>query len=329
MASPLDQAVPTAVRRFFTISQEERLRIAACKQGSDEWLDSRRFRLSGTRVPAILGLLDHLYPNAFVTTMIALLYGKQPHVKSFAMRRGNRMEPKVHARMLEYLLAQPGVVAVETREYGFWVGEEDPLFGGSIDAMLIITYDDGRREVRVAEYKAPMRAMYTERVPLEYRMQMHNNVYCMKEELARVAAAVGGTVNTTSLFGALWRDDVLQVDEVPYDQEWWVTTYVQRAVHVYCERIWPLVQRVLAGELHYPYLDVPPPAITVASEEFTAEALETFFLLDDDASAARVEAEEAGSKSDDEEEEEEDRDEEAEGATVLTPFDPDVFTFYL
>lgn len=102
----------------------------AIEQGTDEWRSIRLGRLTGTRVPAILGMSPYMSRDDVMREMVREYFGADPEFTgNVATRHGQATEPRAIARYEQ-----------ETRrivtKVGFMVHEEHSWIGVSPDGLI-------------------------------------------------------------------------------------------------------------------------------------------------------------------------------------------------
>ena len=124
------------------------------QQGSERWLEARRYRITGSRLAAILG--HHPYQSANQQLKEYL----SPNAKQFstfartAMDWGTNEEPKARDAYIKWLSCKLGGAKVEVRVPGLSVCPEAPWIAASFDGLVYVR----GHLVALLEIKAPFAA---------------------------------------------------------------------------------------------------------------------------------------------------------------------------
>lgn len=106
------------------------------KQGSQEWLDLRKNRVTASHAAACLGLSRWTSPQKAYRQII----GEEESASNWYMRNGREKEPAA-VSAYEY---ENGLMCAES---GFWVREDTPWLGASPDRLV---HEDGLLEVKTS-----------------------------------------------------------------------------------------------------------------------------------------------------------------------------------
>lgn len=236
-----------AIIRHFTVSEEDRARIAKLDQRSAEWLEARRFRLSGSIFAAALG---HNPYQGQEDVAISLLW---PTFKgNEATQWGNEHEDEACA-MYECYMRQR-YPDFQVHHAGFLIHDQLPFIGVSPDGLCEY-WDEaqGKRVKCLLEIKCPYRwkkdRFYDPIVPLYYYDQLQGLM---------------GFLNLPFSHFVVWTPMGLQINVVKFDKHYFQSVLRPGLIDFYVDLFYPalclfLENKLPIGELKCPMeIDIVP-----------------------------------------------------------------------
>ena len=128
-------AIVNFYKRILNISESEIVKISCMDQRSDEWLTSRKLRLTASNFGAAIGCSPYLTPDGLLRQIIYQTFKGNVATAYGSMSEANACR--------EYLgLVNGGTpgdsAAIEHREHGLGLSKDYPFLGASPDGLLTI-----------------------------------------------------------------------------------------------------------------------------------------------------------------------------------------------
>ena len=213
--------------KWIVRNSTEQEEIATYEQGSHQWKYSRRYRITGSKFAAAVGHSDYETPDQVVDEMLVSTFQGNA-----ATRRGNKLEPKACAYLLERerrtVNLELELAKQEGRSFIRYAHREFPIpahFSGEAltirhrglvicpDAPWIAASSDGEiylfgQRIGVAEYKCPKSNRFYPLTPAYYFDQIQGNMH-----IAKVGFCLLGVYTTQP-------DKPMLVEHIEYDKEY-------------------------------------------------------------------------------------------------------------
>ena len=208
---PLSERVsPEDVLKSLSVSPDDSKRIASIPQGTQEWLDARKNRLTASNFGAAVGLNRYKSARGLCKDMLWSTFKGNA-----ATRWGSEHEDVARDAYLAHVRAEIDAgtspyTSIRVEETGLYVNPDRPWMGSSPDGIVHVTTKDGGSHKFLLEIKCPFRKQfYNPPVPVYYNCQIQG---------------VMANMDLPHCDFVVWHPGGLQITRVSFDQEFWDTT---------------------------------------------------------------------------------------------------------
>lgn len=147
------------------------LNIVDVAQGSEEWLESRKGKVTGSRVGALLGLSPYQSPDELLEEMLNELHGEKPHKPTPAMKWGSLHEKDGVAHYKRQRYRERQCPHRELKHVGQVIHPTYDWIRYSPDGLVVEGVRDGKGVMAIEETEVvgliEVKAPYSQNIPAE------------------------------------------------------------------------------------------------------------------------------------------------------------------
>jgi hypothetical protein len=214
---------PTTVDMWMerlVVTAEEVAVIANYTQGTEDWLNSRKGRITGSNFGAAIGVNKYMSRRGLIKQMLWTTFRG-----NMATRWGSEHEDIARDAFLEEERGQfehssadtvpeeekdTTIISIEVEETGLVINPERSWMGNSPDGIITRTYASGRIDRGLLEIKCPFKkTFYDPPVPVYSTAQIQGTM---------------GNLGLPWCDFVVWTPTGMQITRVPFDTEFWDTT---------------------------------------------------------------------------------------------------------
>ena len=232
------------------VSDEDVIAISNFAQGSTEWLNSRKGRITGSNFGAAMGVNAYMSRRGLVKEMlwggfrgnVATRWGQEhedvarnEYLENVREALTGR-EPEALTGREPEALTEDSIVSIDVVETGLVINPERPWMGNSPDGIIHVTYKSGRVEKGLLEIKCPFKKTFysPDPVPVYYYAQIQGTM---------------GNLNLPWCDFVVWTPTGMQITRVLFDKPYWDTQLLPLVSSFYFDLYMPLAIKKQNGLL--------------------------------------------------------------------------------
>lgn len=223
------------------LSGEEAAKIAHIPQGTHEWLNARKYRITASNFGAAIGMNKYNTPRGLLKDLLWNTFRGNA-----ATKWGSDHEDVARDAYVKYM--QDAISAgtsvytsLRVEETGLHVNSSRPWLGSSPDGVVHVTTRDGGSHRFLLEIKCPYsRRFYNPPVPPHYKCQIQGMM---------------ANMNLPYCDFVVWIPGSMQITRVQFDAPFWETTLLPGLHKFYHEMYLPRVVAKMNGELEEGEID--------------------------------------------------------------------------
>ena len=226
--------IPDNVMQHIQLSGEQQTNIENIPQGTPEWIQARKYRITASNFAAAAGWNKYKSRNELLKDLLWNTFkGNQ------ATEWGSRHEPTARQMYVDHMnsLIEKGeseYTAVKVRQTGLFIHENMPWLGASPDGLVLGTTASGKQEKFLLEIKCPFsKKFYSPAVPEYYMCQIQGIMALM---------------NLPFCDFMVWLPGEFKISRVQFDPNFWALMF-PRLQDFYFEMYLPALQHQKQGEL--------------------------------------------------------------------------------
>jgi putative phage-type endonuclease len=234
-ACPRVRTSEAAVLAELELTQEKADAISQIAQGSQEWLNARKSRITASNFGAAIGLNKYKSARGLLKDLLwntfkgnaATRWGSE-HEDVARDAYVAQMQAEIDAGVSEY-------TSIRVEETGLHVNPARPWLGSSPDGVVHVTRGDGSSHKFLLEIKCPFRKQfYDPPVPTYYNCQIQG---------------VMANMGLPYCDFVVWTPSGMQITRVDFDAKFWDTTLFPGLHKFYHKMYLPLLVAKHNGEL--------------------------------------------------------------------------------
>lgn len=230
------------VLRSLQITPEQSYAIANIPQGSQEWLDVRKNRITASNFGAAIGMNKYKSPRGLLKDLLWNTFRGNA-----ATRWGTEHEDVARDAYVAYIrneinTGRSNYTSIRVEETGLYVNPSFPWMGSSPDGVVHVTQRDGTSLKFLLEIKCPFgKKFYDPPVPSYYNCQIQG---------------VMANMGLPFCHFVVWTPTGFQITYVNFDKEFWDTQLLPGLQHFYFNDYLPLVVAKHNNELEEGAIEV-------------------------------------------------------------------------
>ena len=202
------------------VTPEQIETIEKLKQGSVEWLESRKFRLTGSNFGSAVGSNFFTTPTQLVKEMLWNTFKGNVATQWGSDHEDDAREQYLTLKRAEMAAGHVNIpidqtdpiVAIDIETTGLLINQDRPYLGNSPDGIIILTFQSGKVEKGLLEIKCPYKyrtgnKFYPE-VPPHYMDQMQGLMGNLDRDLKWAEFVC-------------WNPQHMDIRHIPFDSEYW------------------------------------------------------------------------------------------------------------